>query len=148
MARKTAEPTFYAADCIQGSSAHLESFPNWRRPLIIWVFVADMTNEFILGLNILRAYAASVDIERQTLRLAEEYILWRSPEAGPPPSNIRVEENQTVPVLCKETVMARLKRPLGVGNCMIEPSPKTHPREGMYIARTLFKACKTVPVRV
>jgi hypothetical protein len=107
-----------------------------------------MSNEFILGLNILRAYAASVDIEHQTLRLAEEYILWRSPEAGPRPSKIIVEENQTVPALCKGTAMARLEGPLGVGNGMIEPSPKAHPCEGMYIARTLFKDWTKVPVRV
>jgi hypothetical protein len=45
-----------------------------RRPLKIWVFVANITNDFILGLDILRAYDASVDIGRQTLRLAEEEI--------------------------------------------------------------------------
>jgi hypothetical protein len=107
-----------------------------------------MTNEFILGLDILRAYAASVDIERQTLRLAEEYILWWSPEAGPRPSNMIVEENKVMPALCKGTVMGRLERPLGVGNGLIEPSPKAHQREGMYIARSLFKDWKKVPVRV
>jgi hypothetical protein len=43
-----------------------------QRPLKIWVFVADITNEFILGLDILRAYDATVDIGRQTLRLAKK----------------------------------------------------------------------------
>jgi hypothetical protein len=41
-----------------------------QRPLKIWVFVANITNEFILGLDILRAYGASVDLWRKTLRLA------------------------------------------------------------------------------
>jgi hypothetical protein len=62
-----------------------------RRPLKIWVFVANITNEFILGLNILRAYDASVDIGRQTLRLAEEEIPLWSPGAGPRPSSLVVE---------------------------------------------------------
>jgi hypothetical protein len=43
-----------------------------RRPLTMWVFVANITDELILELDILRAYDASVDIGRQTLRLEEE----------------------------------------------------------------------------
>jgi hypothetical protein len=43
-----------------------------QHPPKIWVFVADITNEFILGLDILRANDASVDIGHQTLHLAEE----------------------------------------------------------------------------
>jgi hypothetical protein len=43
-----------------------------RPPFKIWVFVADITNEFILGLVTLDAYDASVNIGRQTLRLVEE----------------------------------------------------------------------------
>jgi hypothetical protein len=45
-----------------------------RRPLRMLVFVANITDELILGLDILRAYDASVDIGRQTLRLADEEI--------------------------------------------------------------------------
>jgi hypothetical protein len=37
-----------------------------RRPIKIWVSVANITNEFILGLDKLRAYDASVDLGRQT----------------------------------------------------------------------------------
>jgi hypothetical protein len=33
-----------------------------RRPLKIWVFVTNITNEFILGLDIIRAYAAFVPL--------------------------------------------------------------------------------------
>jgi hypothetical protein len=48
----------------------------WR-PLKIWVFVANITNEFILGLDILHAYDASVSLGHQTLRLAEQEVsLW------------------------------------------------------------------------
>jgi hypothetical protein len=56
-----------------------------RRPLKIWVFVATITNVFILGLDILRPYNASVDIGRQTLRLAEEDIIIMESTGGTPP---------------------------------------------------------------
>jgi hypothetical protein len=65
MARKTAERTLCAADGIWGSHPHLEgSFPDtlgWC-PLKILVFVVSITNDFILGLDVLRAYGASVDL--------------------------------------------------------------------------------------
>jgi hypothetical protein len=39
-----------------------------RRALRIWVFVTEVTDEFILGLDVLRAYDASVDLGRHLLR--------------------------------------------------------------------------------
>jgi hypothetical protein len=43
----------------------------------ISVFIADITNEFILGLDILHAYDAPVDPGRQMLHLAKgEVSLW------------------------------------------------------------------------
>jgi hypothetical protein len=71
MARKTAEPTFQAADGIQGSPAVLKEVfltvnLGWC-PLKIWLFIANITNEFIFRLDILRAYDASVDLGCQTL---------------------------------------------------------------------------------
>lgn len=62
MARKTAKPTLHA-DGVWGSRLQREgSFPKtlvWR-PLIILVFVAGITDDFILGLGILRTYDASL----------------------------------------------------------------------------------------
>jgi hypothetical protein len=43
-----------------------------QRALNIWMFVADITDEFILGLDILRAYDASVDVGHNVLRLGQE----------------------------------------------------------------------------
>jgi hypothetical protein len=45
-----------------------------QRALKIWVFVADVTDEFILGLDILRAYDASVDVGRHVLRMGQEKV--------------------------------------------------------------------------
>jgi hypothetical protein len=39
-----------------------------QRALNIWIFVADITEEFILGLDNLRAYHATVDVGRHGLR--------------------------------------------------------------------------------
>jgi hypothetical protein len=42
-----------------------------RRTLRIWVFVADITDDFILGLDILQANDASMDVGRHVLRLGQ-----------------------------------------------------------------------------
>jgi hypothetical protein len=42
--------------------------------LKIWVFVTDMMDEFILGLNILRAYHAIVDVGCQVLHLGQDEL--------------------------------------------------------------------------
>jgi hypothetical protein len=70
-----------------------------RRPLKIWVFFANIT-EFILGLDILRAYDASVDIGRQTLLLAEEEIPLWSPGVEPRPSSLVVAKEQVITAQC------------------------------------------------
>jgi hypothetical protein len=119
-----------------------------QRSLKIWVFVADITNEFILGLDILRAYNASVDIGRQTLRLAEEEVSLWSPGEGPRPSNLVVAKDQVIPAQCEKIVMARMENPLGVENGLVEPNPQTHQPEGFYVARTLVQDRKEVPVRI
>jgi hypothetical protein len=38
------------------------------------VFVADIADDFFLGLDILRAYDASVDIGRRMLRLGQDEV--------------------------------------------------------------------------
>jgi hypothetical protein len=108
-----------------------------RRPLKIWDSIANVTNELILGLDILRAYVASVDIERQTLRLAEEEVSLLGPGARPRPSGLIVAKNQIIPAQCEEIVVARMENPLGVEYGLVEPNPQVHPHEGIYIARTL-----------
>jgi hypothetical protein len=97
-----------------------------RLPLEIWVFVADLTDELILGLDILRAYDASVDLGSQMLRLGEEEVSLWSPQTEPQPSRLIVVVDQVIPTQCKRVVMAHLESPLGVENCLIELSPEAH----------------------
>jgi hypothetical protein len=101
----------------------------------MWVFVANITDELILGLDILRAYDASVDIGRQTLRLAEEEISLWNPGAGARPSSLTVAEGHVIPAQCEGIVIARMENPRGVENGLVETSPQAHPPEGIYIAR-------------
>jgi hypothetical protein len=67
----------------------------WR-PQKSWVFIASITNEFILGLDILHAYDESVDLWCQTLHFAEEEVLLWIPGAGPWPSNLVVAKGQVI----------------------------------------------------
>jgi hypothetical protein len=82
----------------------------------MWVFVANITDELILGLDILRAYDASVDIGRQKLRLAEEEVSLWSPGEGTCPSSLVVAKDHMIPAQCEGIVMARMESPLGVDN--------------------------------
>jgi hypothetical protein len=53
--------------------AHVELTMGWRT-LRSWVFVVDIKDDFILLLDILRAYDASVDIGRRVLRLGQDEV--------------------------------------------------------------------------
>jgi hypothetical protein len=66
-----------------------------------------------LGLDILRAYDASVDIGRQTLRLAEEEIPLWSPGVGPRPSSLVVAKEVPKEGAVVEPVKGRKKRHRG-----------------------------------
>jgi hypothetical protein len=46
-----------------------------------WLFLASISDEFILGLNILRAYISSMDLGHIVLQLDDEEVpLWSSGE--------------------------------------------------------------------
>jgi hypothetical protein len=77
-----------------------------RHPLKIWVFVADITNELILGLDILRAYGASVDLRHQTLCLEEEEVSLWSPEARLHPFSPAAAKDYVIHAQCEGIVMA------------------------------------------
>jgi hypothetical protein len=53
-----------------------------------------------------------------------------------------------IPVDCEGIVLAKLENPLRIENGLVESSPQAHPPEGIYIARTLARDSREVPVRV
>jgi hypothetical protein len=54
-----------------------------KRLLITWVFVASITEEFMLGLDVMYAHDAVVDLRRHVLRLGGEEVLLRCPFVQP-----------------------------------------------------------------
>jgi hypothetical protein len=118
-----------------------------RRPLRMWVFAHNITNEFASGLDILRAYDASLGLGYQTFRLAKEEVSLWSPGARPRPSSLVVAKDQVIPAKCEGILKARLESSLGVESDLVEQSPKTHPPKGFYIATTLVQNRQEVPVR-
>jgi hypothetical protein len=107
---KRAKPTLHAADGICGSFTILKevflTLTLGRRPLKIWVYVTNITNEFVLGLEILNTYDAYIDLGRQILHLAEEEVSLCSPRAGPLPSSLVVTSDHMIPAQCMVVVMA------------------------------------------
>jgi hypothetical protein len=128
----------YTLQTVSGGVHHHleESIPDadlGQLPLRIWVFFANIANEFILGLDTLRPYKAPMAMQRQMLCLAEELSLW-SPGAGPLICCLVVANDQVIPVQCKEVAMAQFENPLGGEKVLGQPSPDAHTPK----ARTLF----------
>jgi hypothetical protein len=118
-----------------------------RRVLRLWVFVAEITDKFILGLDVLRAYDASVDLGRHMLRLDQkEVTLWR-PGVQSKSARLYLVGDEVNSARCESVVMAKLEAPLGAINVLLEPSPEWS-RGGVMIARTLVRARPRVPVRI
>jgi hypothetical protein len=56
--------------------------------------------------------------------------------------------DEVIPARCEGVVIARLERPLEAANSAVEPSLKSFHLEGLYMAGTLGKVWRTVPVRM
>jgi hypothetical protein len=110
----------------------------WRA-LRIWVFAAEITDEFILGLDVLWACDASVDLGCHLLRLGQEEVTLWNPGARPTSSRLSLVSDEVIPGQCERVVMARLDAPPGAANVLLERSPTTS-RKRLYIAKTLVRA--------
>ena len=117
-----------------------------RRALRILMFVAEVTHEYMLGLHLLWAYFASVDLGHHLLRLGrEEVTLWR-PGTRPKSVRLFLVGDEVIPARCERVVMARLGTPLDAIKIFIEPNQGC-PLIGVSIARTLVRAEPVVPIR-
>jgi len=118
-----------------------------RRSLRHWVYVAEVTDEIILGLDVLRSHDASVNLGRHFLRLGQEEVtLWNS-GAQPKSARLSLVGDELIPVRCERVVIARLGAPVGATNFFIEPSLNCS-RDGVFIASVLFRSRPRVPVRI
>jgi hypothetical protein len=105
MARKTAEPALHAAASIWGSHTLLEgSFtdidPGAALNEKIMLLVSSLTNEFMLGLDLLRAYDASMDLRRKSLLITEEDVSPRGLGTGNRASSLVMTKDQVIPAQC------------------------------------------------
>jgi hypothetical protein len=74
--------------------AHVE-LTMGRRTLSSWVFVADIKDDFLLGLDILRAHDTSVDIGRRVLRLGQDEVPVREASTASELKRARPTENRS-----------------------------------------------------
>jgi len=111
----------------------------------IWVFVAEFTDEFILGLGVLRVYGVSVDLGCHLLRLGQEEVTLWGPGAQPKSARLSLAGDEVIPGRCERVVMAKLEAPVGATNIIIEPSQNCS-RDGVFIAWALVRARLRVPV--
>ena len=75
-----------------------------RRDLMIWVFVVEGTDEFIL-----RTYDASVDLGRRLPRLGQEQVTPWNPSAQPISSRLSLVGDEVIPADCEGVMMTRLE---------------------------------------
>lgn len=72
----------------------------WRA-LRIWVFIAEFNKEFILGLDVLRAYDVSVDLECHLLRLGWEEVTLSRPGAQPKSARLSLVGDKVISARCE-----------------------------------------------
>jgi hypothetical protein len=92
----------------------------------IWIFIAEVAFEFILGLDFLHTYDTSVVLGRHTLRLGNEELLLSRSRAMLQSFRLEVAGDKTGTARCEKVIMARLESPLGVEDGLIEPRPEAH----------------------
>jgi hypothetical protein len=83
-----------------------------RRPLRIWVLVADIKDKLILGMDIVRDCNASVDVGRRVLRIGEEEVSLWNPRARPRSSQLTLLNYEVIPARY-ETVVSPTPRRTG-----------------------------------
>jgi hypothetical protein len=111
------------------------------------VLVADITDELILGLDVLRACDAAVDVGRQVLRIGREEVSLWNPRARPRSSQLTLLNDEVIPARCERVVLTRPDATMKTASALVEPSMKATPK-GLYIASTLVEAREWVSVRI
>jgi hypothetical protein len=95
-----------------------------QQALKILVFVAHITDEFILRLDILWAYNTSVELGCNVLQLGQEEVaLWR-PEAQTQSFRLTLVSDKVISAQCERVAMVQLEAPLDMANGLVEPSLK------------------------
>jgi hypothetical protein len=88
------------------------------------VLVADITNELIPGLDVLRAYDASVDVGRHVLRMGREEVSLWNPRDRPRFSRLTLLNDEVIPARCERVVLTRPDATMKAESALLEPSLK------------------------
>ncbi|UYV69000.1 K02A2.6-like, partial [Cordylochernes scorpioides] len=124
-----------------GKMGHLKSQCTSR------VLVADIEDEFILGMDIIREHGFTFDPTQGILRLGDESFVLST--EGEKCEGVRLFacENGCVSGNCEGVIMTVAEAPLGSGVGLIEPTCDA--RQNLLVARAIVKtADKKVPVRL
>ncbi|UYV74279.1 K02A2.6-like [Cordylochernes scorpioides] len=111
------------------------------------VLVADIEDEFILGMDIIREHGFTFDPTQGILRLGDESFVLST--EGEKCEGVRLFacENGCVSGNCEGVIMTVTEAPLGSGVGLIEPTCDS--RQNLLVARAIVKtADKKVPVRL
>jgi hypothetical protein len=108
-----------------------------QSPMSISVFVAEITDDFILTLDVLHTYDAFMDLGSHTLRLSQEEVSLWSPLAIPRHSRLVVTSDQVILAQCEGVSIAQLESLLRAEDGPIKLSLEAHALEEIYIAETL-----------
>ncbi|UYV63913.1 K02A2.6-like [Cordylochernes scorpioides] len=111
------------------------------------VLVADIEDEFILGMDIIREHGFTFDPTQGILRLGDESFVLST--EGEKCEGVRLFacENGCVSGNCEGVIMTVAEAPLGSGVGLIEPTCDA--RQNLLVARAIVKtADKKVPVRL
>jgi hypothetical protein len=104
----------------------------------IWALITKITDEFILGLDILQAYNTVVALKYHVLQLGQEGASLWHPRSQLRSSLLALASDKLIRGQCKRVVTAQLNSPLAKALGLVEPSLKTSHR-GLYVAKAQQK---------
>lgn len=113
------------------------------------ILVADIVNDFILGMDFMKHYGVVVDIKEEVLRIGKEEVPLHLPDASSTILQLILIEEEKIPPLTERILKARITGNFTGYHMGVTEPPKTkHLKKGLLLAKTLVKIRKTIPVRV
>ncbi|KAJ8912305.1 hypothetical protein NQ315_017338 [Exocentrus adspersus] len=112
------------------------------------VIVADIVDEFILGLDIMKQFNfISVDFEKRLLKVGNEEIIFSTSTEKNNRIRLIMDEDVRIPGNTEAIVTAHLEgKPDGLDIFLVEPDASRH--EDALVGKCLVDGRRTVPVRV
>lgn len=113
------------------------------------VIVADITDKFILGLDILLEYKMKVDLQNKVLRFQNEEVPLLTPGKHLHQLEIILKEDEQLPALTERVVMGEIKDDIGGYHTGIIEMDSVAPlKKGLLIAKSIVNVNRFIPVRV